>query len=43
MDAKLARLRNWIAVSQAVGDIAARHLGTRQAGTLGPAVPTAGP
>jgi len=29
MDAKLARLRNWIAVSRAVGDIAARHLGTR--------------
>ena len=29
MDAKLARLRNWIAVSQAAADIAARHLGTR--------------
>ena len=29
MDARLARLRNRIAVSQAVADLAARHLGTR--------------
>ena len=29
MDARLARLRNWIAVSQDVADLAARHLGTR--------------
>jgi Ser/Thr protein kinase RdoA (MazF antagonist) len=29
MDARLARLRNWVAVSQAVADIAARHLGAR--------------
>ena len=29
MDARLARLDNWIAVSQAVADLAARHLGAR--------------
>jgi len=29
MDARLARLRNWIAVSQAIADIAASHLGAR--------------
>jgi Ser/Thr protein kinase RdoA (MazF antagonist) len=29
MDARLARLRNWVAVSQAVADLAARHLGAR--------------
>ena len=29
MDARLARLRNWIAVSQAIADLAARHLGAR--------------
>jgi Ser/Thr protein kinase RdoA (MazF antagonist) len=29
MDARLSRLRNWIAVSQAVADLAARHLGGR--------------
>jgi hypothetical protein len=29
MDARLARLRNWIAVSQAIADIAARHLTAR--------------
>jgi Ser/Thr protein kinase RdoA (MazF antagonist) len=29
MNARLARLRNWIAVSQAIADVAARHLGAR--------------
>jgi len=29
MDARLARLRNWIAVSQAIADLAAHHLGGR--------------
>ena len=29
MDARLARLRNWIAVSQTIADLAARHLGAR--------------
>jgi Ser/Thr protein kinase RdoA (MazF antagonist) len=29
MDARLARLNNWIAVSQAIADLAARHLGAR--------------
>jgi hypothetical protein len=42
MDARLGRLRNRIAVSQAVADHAARHHGARCAGTLGAAVPTAG-